>query len=75
MKSIVFILWLTLANGKEQVVLTQHVNTQEECLSLAQIKAEQHARHGEKTRYICHEVIEEVGGVDNNGNPIQESSE
>lgn len=75
MKSVALILWLTLANGKEQVILTQHMNTQDECVSTARAKVEQHTRRGEKTRYICHEVIEEVGGVDDNGNPLLEHSE
>jgi hypothetical protein len=32
---------------------------------------EKHASSGEKVRYQCHEVVEEVGNVDENGNPIE----
>jgi hypothetical protein len=71
MKSIALILWLALANGKEQVVLSKHVEDMEKCQATAQALVVNHAAKGERVRYLCHEVVEEVGNVDANGNPIE----
>lgn len=70
MKSIVLILWLTLPTGKEQVLLTRHMDDQAACTAAAQALVVEHGRRGEKVRFQCHEVVEEVGDVDENGNPL-----
>ncbi|MEW6677558.1 MAG: hypothetical protein AB1421_06515 [Pseudomonadota bacterium] len=41
------------------------------CRSVAQALVDKHAAEGKKARFLCHEVIEEVGDVDENGNPIE----
>ncbi|MEW5770431.1 MAG: hypothetical protein AB1831_08715 [Pseudomonadota bacterium] len=71
MKSIVLLVWLALANGKEQVILSRHLDDQATCVATAQALVAQHAAQGGKARYLCQEVVEEVGGVDINGNPIE----
>lgn len=70
MKSIALIIWLTLASGKEQVVLTRHMDDLAKCQAAAQVVVDDYAAQGKKARYLCHEVIEEVGDVDENGNPL-----
>ncbi len=70
MKSIVLILWLTLPTGKEQFLLTRHLDDQAACLEAAQALVLKHNQRGEQVRYLCHEVVEEVGGVDTSGNPL-----
>jgi len=70
MKSIVLILWLTLPTGKEQFLLTRHMDDQAACAQAAQALVVEHGQRGEKVRFQCHEVVEEVGGVDENGNPL-----
>jgi hypothetical protein len=70
MKSVALILWLALANGKEQVIHTRHLEDMDTCRSIAQAMVENHANKGERVRFLCHEVIEEAGDVDENGNPL-----
>jgi len=70
MKSVALILWLTLASGKEQVILTQHWESMTKCKAVATDLVATHAEKGQKARFLCHEVIEEVGDVDENGNPL-----
>ena len=71
MKSIVLLVWLATASGQEQVVLTRHVDNMMLCESAAQSVQAEYAAKGGKTRHLCHEVVEEVGNVDVNGNPIE----
>ena len=71
MKSIALILWLALANGKEQVILSKHLEDMDKCQATARALVANHADKGERVRYLCHEVVEEVGNVDANGNPIE----
>lgn len=74
MKSIVLLLWLAMANGKEEVILNQHLDDHATCVATAQALQAKHAKKGEKVRYLCHEVVEEVGNVDVNGNPIEQNT-
>jgi hypothetical protein len=71
MKSIVLILWLVAGNGHDELVYTGHVDDQPACEAKAAAFAEQYVRQGRKTRHLCHAVIEEVGDVDENGNPLK----
>ena len=71
MKSVVLLLWLAMANGKEEIILNRHLDDQATCVATAQALVEKHAQSGEKVRYLCHAVVEEVGNVDVNGNPIE----
>lgn len=71
MKSFVFILWLLMGDGRQQVLLTQHVDDEATCLAAAKVLVDKHEARGEKVRYLCHEVVPEVGDVDENGNPIE----
>lgn len=70
MKSIVLILWLTLPTGKEQFLLTRHMDDQGACMQAARALVVEHSQRGQRVRFQCHEVVEEVGGVDENGNPL-----
>lgn len=70
MKSIVLLLWLSVPTGADQVLLTKHVDDQVTCERTGQILVDQHTSTGKKVRFQCHEVVEEVGNVDENGNPI-----
>jgi hypothetical protein len=74
MKSIVLLLWLATANGKEEIILNRHLDGQATCVATAQALQAKHAAKGEKVRYLCHEVVEEVGNVDVNGNPIEQNT-
>jgi hypothetical protein len=74
MKSIALILWLALANGKEQVILSKHLEDMGQCKATAQALVAKHASKGEQVRYLCHEVVEEVGNVDQNGNPVEQTT-
>lgn len=71
MKSIVLLLWLSIPNGADQFLMTTHVDDQVTCERMGQSLVRQHADSGEKVRFQCHEVVEEVGDVDENGNPIE----
>lgn len=71
MKSIVLLVWLTVAGGQEQVIMTRHVDSQAICEATAHSVQAKYAGKGQKTRFLCHEVVEEVGDVDVNGNPIE----
>lgn len=70
MKSIVLLLWLSVPTGADQFLLTKHVDDQIACERMGLVLVEKHAASGEKVRFQCHEVVEEVGNVDENGNPI-----
>lgn len=69
MKSVVLIVWLALASGHEEVVHTGHYDDMAACEATARAVAGQYAQRG-KTRHLCHGVVEELGGVDADGNPI-----
>lgn len=71
MKSIALILWLVLGDGRQQVILTQHLDDDASCQATARALVEKHAARGQRVRYLCHEVVPEVGDVDVNGNPIE----
>lgn len=71
MKSIVLIVWLFMPSGQQEVVVKQHYDDMAACEAKAEAVAGQYARLGQKTRHLCHPVIDEVGDVDANGNPIQ----
>lgn len=70
MKSFALILWLILADGRQEVVLTDHLDSNEHCQTAAKTWVAKYAAQGKKVRYLCHEVVPEVGDVDENGNPI-----
>ncbi len=74
MKSFALILWLILGNGKQQVLTTTHTDGAESCQATAQVLVAKHTARGQKVRYLCHEVVPEVGDVDVNGNPITPES-
>lgn len=71
MKSIVLLLWLSVPTGADQFLSTQHMDDPIACERIGQRLVQQHASSGEKVRFQCHEVVEEVGNVDENGNPIE----
>jgi hypothetical protein len=71
MKSFALILWLLLGDGKQQVILTQHVDDAATCAATAKVLVDKYEARGQRVRYLCHEVVPEVGEVDVNGNPIQ----
>lgn len=71
MKSIVLIIWLVAADGHQEVVVKRHYDDWNACEAKAQAISEQYSRDGRLTRHLCHEVVEEVGEVDENGNPIE----
>lgn len=70
MKSIVLIIWLVAADGHQEVALTRHYDDWHTCEARAEVIAQEYAGKGKLTRHLCHEVIEEVGDVDENGNPV-----
>ena len=71
MKSFALILWLVLANGREQVLATKHYDSLADCQKAAQMLKEEHASKGRNTRSLCHLVIEEDTNVDEYGNPVK----
>lgn len=71
MKSIVLLLWLAVAGGKEEIILARHLDDLGSCATTGQQLVTKHASKGEAVRYQCHEVVEEVSNVDSNGNPIE----
>ncbi len=71
MKSFALIVWLLLGEGGQRVILTQHLDDQAACEATATALVERHTARGQRVRYLCHEVIPEVGDVDENGNPIE----
>jgi hypothetical protein len=71
MKSFVLILWLLTGDGRQQVILTQYLDNEAACVATANFLADKHAVRGQRVRYLCHEVVPEVGGVDEMGNPIK----
>jgi hypothetical protein len=68
MKSVVLIVWLLTANGKDQLLLSRHVDDQATCRALAEATVAAHP--GEKLRHLCQEVVPENEAVDENGNPL-----
>lgn len=70
MKSIALIVWLVSANGHEQVVVRSHLDSMDACAAKAAAVANDYAHKDQKTKHLCHAVVEEFGGVDENGNPI-----
>lgn len=71
MKSFALILWLLIGDGGQRVVLTQHVDSDALCQTAAKALVDKYAARGQRVRYLCHEVVPEVGDVDVNGNPIE----
>jgi len=71
MKSIVLLLWLTVPNGTEQFLLTQYLDDMSVCELRGQALVHEQLAKGKQARFTCHEVVEEVGNVDENGNPIE----
>lgn len=71
MKSVALIIWLLGANGQERIVERSHYDDMAACEAKAQATAAHYAQQGGKTRHLCHPVIEEVGDVDADGNPIE----
>ncbi|MDD4882005.1 MAG: hypothetical protein PHR30_14815 [Gallionellaceae bacterium] len=71
MKSIALIIWLLSANGHDRIVERSHYDDMAACEAKAQAVAAHYAQQGGKTRYLCHPVVEEVGDVDENGNPVE----
>jgi hypothetical protein len=70
MKSFVLILWLLMGDGRQQAILTQYVDNEAACVATATVLADKYAARGQRVRYLCHEVVPEVGDVDEMGNPI-----
>jgi len=70
MKSFVLILWLLTGDGRQQPILTQYLDDEAACEATAKVLADRHAARGQRVRYLCHEVVPEVGDVDEMGNPI-----
>jgi hypothetical protein len=70
MKSIALIVWLISADGHQQVVARSHFDTEAACAAKAQMYAADYKLGNKKTRHLCHAVVEEFSGVDENGNPI-----
>lgn len=71
MKSFALILWLLIDGGGQKVILTRYVDDEATCQTTAKVLVAEHAARGQRVRYLCHEVIPEVGDVDENGNPIK----
>lgn len=70
MKSVVLLIWLLTAGGKEHLVVNRHVDDMTTCNTMAQSLVVDYTRQNQKVRTLCHEVVEEVGDVDENGNPV-----
>lgn len=71
MKSFALILWLLIDGGGQKVILTRHVDDDATCQTMAKALVDEYVARGRRVRYLCHEVIPEVGDVDENGNPIE----
>ncbi|HNQ03265.1 MAG TPA: hypothetical protein PKH69_01510 [Thiobacillaceae bacterium] len=59
-----------MSAGKEQFVLSRHVDDRAVCTQAAQALVAEYAQRGQRARYLCHEVVEEEGEVDAHGNPL-----
>lgn len=70
MKSVALLVWLLSANGGDRIVYTDHLDDMAACQARAAEVSAPYLREGRKTRHLCQEVVEEVGGVDENGNPL-----
>jgi len=70
MKSVVLLVWLIATGERDRLILNHHFDDRAACESRAvdMLRAEQ--ARGRQIRYLCHEVVPEVGGVDENGNPL-----
>lgn len=74
-KSVVLVLWLLLPGGRQEFLLAKHVDSHAQCQALAQTLSDARAAKGQRVRHICEDVVEEVGGVDVNGNPLPSGHE
>jgi hypothetical protein len=70
MKSVALIIWLLAPNGQEQIILSSHFDTVAACQAKAVEVGQEYQGRDRKTRHLCQAVVEEVGGVDANGNPL-----
>lgn len=71
MKSVALIVWLLLPSGHERIALNIHLDDMAACQARAVAEVASLERQGGKARYLCQKVVEEVGEVDANGNPIE----
>jgi len=70
MKSMVLLVWLVVAGERDRLILNQHLDGLQICERIAQERLLAHQARGQQARFLCHEVMPEVGGVNENGNPL-----
>ncbi|MDD3530297.1 MAG: hypothetical protein PHS77_10520 [Gallionellaceae bacterium] len=70
MKSVALLVWLLSANGGDSIVHVDHLDDMAACQAKAAEVSAPYLQEGRRTRHLCQQVVEEVGGVDENGNPL-----
>lgn len=72
MNSFVLLLWLVLADGRQQVLSTRYFHDVVACEQAGQTTVERRAARGERVIFKCHLTVPEYTGddIDVNGNPI-----
>ncbi len=72
MNAFVLLLWLVLADGRQQILTTRYFSDPVACEQAGRAIVEQRAQRGERVVFKCHLTIPEYTGddIDVNGNPI-----
>lgn len=72
MNSFALLLWLVMADGRQQILATRYFNDEATCQQAGRLQVEQSARDGKRVTFKCHLTQPEYTGddIDVNGNPI-----